>query len=89
MGFRYRPGLGIPYDRQGYIFFVSRTYTNQPQRVQRKIEKLCRAAAGDDWRALLCYVTTDAGTVAVCQRFHMSENNLHRMVRRYYRLWEK
>lgn len=89
MSFRYRPGLGIPYDRQGLIFFTGRDYENQPMRVRRKIENLCRAAAGENWRALLCYVTTDAGTVAVCQRYHMSENSLHRMVRKYYRLWEK
>lgn len=89
MGFRYRPGLGISYDRQGLIFFTSRSYDSQPARVRRKIENLCRAAAGDNWRALFCYVTTDTGTVAVCQRFHLSENSLHRAVRKYYRLWEK
>lgn len=88
MGFRFRKGLGISYDKQGLIFFTSRTYDEQNERVRRKIEQLCQAAAGEHWRALLCYVTTNAGTVVVCQRYHISEATLCRAVRRYYRLWE-
>lgn len=87
MSFRYRPGLGVPYKRQGLIFFTSMNYADQPPRTQKKIERLCRAAAGEHWRALMDYVTTDAGTVSVCQRHHIGENTLHRAVRRYYRLF--
>ena len=30
MSFRCRPGLGVPYERQGLIYFTSRTYQDQP-----------------------------------------------------------
>lgn len=89
MGFRYRPGLGVSYERQGLIFFTSRTYQDQPLRTRQKIERICRAAAGEHWRALLRYITTDAGTVAVCQEYHVGEATLCRAVRRYYRMFDR
>lgn len=88
-GFRYRPGIGVPYERQGLIYFVSRTYREQPPRTKGKIERLCRAAAGEHWRALFCYVTTEMGTVEVCQKYHVGEATLCRAMRRYYTLFER
>lgn len=87
MGFRYRPGLGIPYDRQGLVYFTSRTYDDQPPRVRRKIDNLCRAAAGEHWRALFDYAVNGDNAVAVSRRHHIGENTLYRAVRRYYQLF--
>lgn len=85
MGFRYRPSIRLPYERQGLIYFVSRNYEGQSQRIREKIEQSCKAAAGENWRALFRYVTTDVGMVNVCQEFHVSESTLFRAVQKYYR----
>ena len=85
MSFRFRPRLGVSYERQGLVYFVSRTYTQQPKRVQEKIERLCRDCGGEHWRALFEFVTTDEGAVSIGLRHHVSEGTLYRAVRGYYR----
>lgn len=87
MGFRYRPGLGLSYQRQGLIYFTSRTYAEQPKRAQEKIQRLCRKCGGAYWAALFEFVTTDAGAVSISRRHHVSETTLYRAVREYYRQW--
>lgn len=85
MGFRYRPGLGIPYERQGLVYFMSRSYDHQPKRVRDKIDRLCRECGGDHAEALRTYITTDTDYAVVCRRFFVSKSALYRAVRRYYR----
>ena len=40
--FRYRPGLGVSYARQGYIYFASLLYRELPERRREKLRQLCR-----------------------------------------------
>lgn len=87
MAFRFRPGLGVSYERQGLIYFTSRTYADQPKRVRDRIDRLCRECGGDHADALREFVTTDADCAAVCRRFFVSSCTLYRAVRRYYREW--
>lgn len=87
MGFRYRRGLGLSYQRQGLIYFTSRTYAEQPKRVRDKIEQLCRDCGGAYWAALFEFVTSDAGAVSICGRHHISQATLYRAVQAYYREW--
>ena len=82
--YRYKKGIGISYDRQGYIYFASRMYRELPERKRKKLEDLCARCSGEHRQALLEFVTTDAGAEAVCQRHYLSRSTLHRMVRRYY-----
>ena len=87
--FRYKNGIGVSYNRQGYIYFASRMYRELPEGKRKKLEELCRRCGGESWQALLAFVTTDAGADAVCDRHYLSRSTLHRMVRRYYREFPK
>lgn len=83
--FRYKKGIGVSYNRQGYIYFASRMYRELPVGKRKKLEALCDQCGGENSRALLDFVTTDAGADVVCDRHYLSRSTLHRMVRRYYR----
>lgn len=87
MGFRYRRGLGIDYETQGYIYFASRCYQRAGPRTKRKIENLCRAAAGENWRALLDYVALGKSATWVSVNHHMDESTIRRATRKYYALF--
>lgn len=85
MGFRYRPGLGLPYERQGEIYFSSRNYRMQSRRTREKIQRLCRECGGEHWEALFQAVTTGEESGAICRRYFISRATLYRMIRSYYR----
>lgn len=82
--FRFKKSIKVPYDRQGYIYFLSRSYQSLPTRRQEKIRELCREYGGEYSKALFEFVTTDAGATAVCQRNHLSQSTLERVVKKYY-----
>lgn len=87
--FRYKPGIPVSYERQGYIYFASLLYRELPERSQEKIRELCRQAGGAYWEALLELVTTGAKADHVCQSHHLSRSTLERAVRKYYRAFPK
>lgn len=82
--FRFKRGVPVPYDRQGYIYFKSRLYRTLPPEDQEAIRALCQACGGEHHRALLAFLTTDAGAERVCREHYISRSTLERMVRRYY-----
>lgn len=82
--FRYKKSVGASYERQGYIYFASRAYTQLSPSQQKKIVNLCAQAGGEYHAALFEFVTTDIGATAVCMRHHISSSTLERAVRRYY-----
>lgn len=82
--FRYKPSIHVSYDKQGYIYFVSRLYKQLPEQEREKIRLLCREAGGPYSRALLEYITADASAEAVCMKHHISRSTLERAARRYY-----
>lgn len=82
--FRYKKSINVPYDRQGYIYFLSRSYRELPERRKEIIRDLCEECGGEYSEALLEFVTTSAGAVAVCMRHHLSESTLERVVKKYY-----
>ena len=82
--FRYKYGVKVPYHRQGYIYFVSRSYKELPKVKRERIEGHCRRVGGEYWKALFDFVTKDIGAVAICNRHYISSATLERMVRRYY-----
>lgn len=82
--FRYKPKLPVSYNRQGYIYFISKMYGSLPQRRQQKIRELCKKHGGEYADALLEYMTTDASLTAVCMRHYLSPSTLDKVVRRYY-----
>lgn len=84
MRFRYKRGIPVDYEQQGYIYFTSRRFKQLPKKQQDKIRALCRAAGGEHADALFEFVTTDSGAVEVCARFYISESTLERAVKKYY-----
>ena len=82
--FRFKKSLDVDYERQGYIYFSSRTYDQLSPSQQKKIVDLCVKAGGEYHAALFEFVTTDIGETAVCMRHHISASTLKRAVRRYY-----
>ena len=82
--FRYRSGIKVDYDRQGYIYFTSRLFDDLSYRDKEKIRKLCEKCAGKDAPALLEYVTRDTTATSVCMKHYISKSTLYRSVRKYY-----
>lgn len=82
--FRYKRGVNVTYNRQGYIFFVSRMYNELPEHSKELIMALCHSEGGQHWQALHEFVTTDATATALCMKHYISKATLYRVVRRYY-----
>lgn len=82
--FRYKSGIPVSYNRQGYIYFQSLLYKELTDQDQIRIRQLCRECAGQYWRALLEFVTTDADATYIESRHHVSRSTLYRCVREYY-----
>lgn len=86
--YRYKKALGVDYDTQGYIYFLSRRYRRLSIEDRRQIRQVCSEAAGAYQKALLEFVTTDADEEMICARHYISASTLKRIVRRYYRIFE-
>lgn len=82
--FRFRRGIDVGYDWQGYIFFYSRLARRLGGEAERRVLNLCIKCGGEHYRALYEYVTSDRGAVAVCMRHYLGEATLYRLVGRYY-----
>ena len=82
--FRFKSGVKVDYNRQGYIYFTSRLYKELQPDAQRKILNLCTEHGGEHYQALLECVTTDATATALCRKHYISKNTLYRCVRKYY-----
>ena len=87
--FRYKKSLRLSEERQGYIYYTSLAYKNLTAAQKRRIRELCRECGGEYCEALLEFVTTDYGAVAICTRHHLSKSTLYRIVREYYRNFPK
>lgn len=82
--FRFKKSIGVSYDRQGYIYFMSRLYDQLPQEKRSAIKQHCYEAGGEYAKALFLFVTTDLNATAICARCFLSRSTLDRVVRRYY-----
>ncbi len=75
------------YNEQGLIYFTCQTYRNQPERMRRKIDRLCEGAGGEYAPALKEFLTTGADWIGVCAKHHISDRTLERARRRFYESW--
>lgn len=82
--FRYKSGINVSYNRQGYIYFISRRYKELCPEEQQEIVNLCAESGGEYHQALFEFVTTDVTATALCLRHHISKSTLYRCVRKYY-----
>lgn len=85
--FRYKRSVPVSYDRQGYIYFMSRLFRELPERQRGDILSLCRECGGEYAEALLEFVTTDKTATEICMRHSISRSTLERVVRRYYMMF--
>jgi hypothetical protein len=85
--FRFKKSVPVEYDRQGYIYFVSRRYKELPADEQRQVLSFCVRAGGEHYQALFEFVTSDVGATAVCCKHFLSQSTLERIVRKYYILF--
>ena len=82
--FRYKRGVKVDYNRQGYIYFVSRRYKELTKEDQHKILNLCLQHGGEYYKALFEFVTTDASATELSMKHYIARKTLYRAVRKYY-----
>ena len=87
--FRYRSSIGVSYNRQGYIYFVSQQYGELSEKAQKKILNLCIQCGGEYYKALFEFVTTDRAATEISMRHYISCETLYRLVRKYYESFPK
>ena len=84
IAFKYKRGIRVDYDRQGYIFFLCRRFRTLPQEKRDRIRALCRSAGGEYAQALFRFVTTSERASKICMEEYISEATLYRYVKRFY-----
>ena len=83
--FRYKRGIDVPYEMQGYIHFCCRRFHTLSSARQNAIRVLCLKAGGEHADALFEFVTTQDTATAICQRhFIASRTSLYRAVKKFY-----
>lgn len=82
--FKFKPGINVSYDRQGYIYFFSMRYHYSSRERRDVIDDLCRKFGGEYWEALREFMTTEHTATAICKRRYLSRSTLYRAVKRYY-----
>lgn len=82
--FRLKRSISLGYNRQGYIYFLSRCYYDLCPTRRSQILELITAAGGEYADALFEFVTTDATATAICLKNYISRATLYRAVKRYY-----
>lgn len=87
--FRIKRSINVSEKRQGYIYYVSLLYPELPEKKRAQIREICRRAGGEYAPAVLEFVTTDQGAIAVSQKHYISRETLDRAVRRYYEMFPK
>lgn len=92
MSFRKLRGVPLPYERQGYIYFLCATYAAQPADIQKRIRRLCDDIGGEDYSAALFAVLTQAGRRSVeriAADHATSATQLYRLRRQFYLAYSK
>ena len=87
MGFKKLSGVPLSEEKQGLIRYTCLTYGEQPQRVQRKIQRLCLLCAGAYSAALFDVMCTKKSITAIALAHYVSEEQLYRFRRAFYKAW--
>ena len=82
--FKFKPGINVSYERQGYIYFKSLSYATLPKSEKEAIDELCQRVSGEYKDALFKFVTTDISATKICMENYLSKATLYRLVKRYY-----
>ena len=87
MGFKKLSGVPLSEEKQGLIRYTCLTYGEQPPRVQRKIQRLCLRCAGAYSAALFDVMCTKKSITAIALAHYVSEEQLYRFRRAFYKAW--
>lgn len=87
MGFKKLKGVKLPEEKQGLIRYTCLTYDSQPERVQKKIDKLCRECGGVHCAALREVMCSRSSITAISLRHFVGESVLYRMRKKFYERW--
>lgn len=91
MGFKAQRGIGMPYRRQGRIYFTLVNYQDLPKSQREKIDRLIADAAGGDTAyigALREWLLHDDSNVQrVSIKHYVSIQTLCRMREKVYKRW--
>ena len=80
----------LSYNEQGYIYFVCKTFGNQPKATQEKIKSLCEEIGGAEYSAALFAVLTSPTSIrAAAQKYYISESQLYKLRKRFYESYAK
>ena len=82
--FKYKKGIPLPYNRQGYVYFVSKNYRQLPPQRRRMIDRLIEQIGGSFAEALRAYILGQANYTAIEAKYHCSASQLYRLVKEYY-----
>lgn len=83
-GFRYHRGMGVSYERQGYIYFVCRAFPRLCQREQQRIVSCAEKENGEYAAAVLDLVISGDSYQRVAGDHYISVNTLYREVTKFY-----
>lgn len=88
-GVRFKRGkrYGLPYEKQGLIYFTCLNYKDLPKKQREKIDRLCEKIGGQHRRALLEAVTTEKTMLQVAMEYKVDESWLYRLVCRFFRAY--
>lgn len=93
--FRLGRGIGVPYLKQGLIYFTCLNYENLPVRMQAYIRRLCRTCGKSHAKALFELMTKEGKsmrrivTEGRMMGEKISETALYRCKKAFYEGWEK
>ena len=87
--FRFSRTARAGYDRQGYVWFTSRMYRYLSAGQKDTIRQTCWKAAGEEWEALMAYVTTGQTMDQVCRAYLTTPERVGRHYRRYLELFPR
>ena len=83
MKFKYRKSMKLTYRQQGYVFFRCQNIGKLTESEQREIRAACDKTDYGD--AVYEYITTDAESVYICNRYYLSHTLLARKTAQVFR----
>lgn len=91
MGFKAQRGIGMPYRRQGRIYFTLVNYQDLPKSQREKIDRLIADAAGGDGAYIAALrdwlLRDDSNVQRVSIKHYVSIQTLCRMREKVYKRW--
>ena len=82
--FKLKKSIPLSYDRQGYVYFACRNYSQLPVQMRRQIDRLIETVGGVYADALRAFMIQGESASAVEARYHCSYAQVYRVVKEFY-----